>query len=111
MISDRTMPPSERGPLREQKKAEVEGRAAEEQEALRSAMRRTFSTPDGRVVLKWIMRECQANAPILGANLANGTIDEKATLYQAMRLNLWLKIRRLLSFDILKEVEYEADQI
>lgn len=76
---------------------------------LRGAMRRVFSTGDGQVVLQWLHDECLHNKPILG--VMNGHIDEKATVYQAMRLNLYLKIRSFLTVEILKEVEYVSEQI
>lgn len=76
------------------------------EEKLRRAFASTFNTPDGLIVLDWLMRECQFGEPILG--IMQGKIDRDATLYQAMRLNLYLKIRSYLSFNILKEVEYET---
>lgn len=108
-INNRGVPPSEQAGEALRRKAEAEAKAREEKEILQGAMRRTFSTDDGKIVLKWIYDQCGANQSILGA--MGGAIDEKATLYQAMRLNLWISIRKLLSFNILKEVEYEADQI
>jgi hypothetical protein len=108
-MKDRLIPPSERPEIRkEQEDARV--RAAHERaESLKSVVRRIGETPDGLEFFRWLREECGGNQSILGA--IQGQIDEKATMYQAMRLNLWIKVRRMLSFNILKEVEYEPDQI
>lgn len=106
-MTNRSIPPSERATARaddDQKRKEAQTAEADK---LKRAMRAVFESPDGLVVLNWLKKECQFGEPILGA--MSGTIDEKATLYQAMRLNLYLKIRKMLTFNILKEVEYNAD--
>jgi hypothetical protein len=69
----------------------------------KSALINTFKTEHGKIVLRWLMNECGFGKPILGATA--GQIDEKATLYQAMRLNLYLSIRKKLPLTILNEVE------
>lgn len=63
----------------------------------------TFSSPDGLIVLDWIRKQCGHNEPILAATA--GQIDANATLYQAMRLNLYLAIRKHLPKETLMEVE------
>ena len=109
MTDDRTLPPSERAEIQKKLELNRKAAAAEERDRLVRAMRATFASPDGLVVLNWLRKECGFGEAILGAT--NGAIDERATLYQAMRLNLYIRIRKMLTFEILKEVEYEADQI
>lgn len=75
-------------------------------EQLRRDMAMTFKTAHGLRVLDWLMKECQFGEPILGVNPATQEICADRTLYQAMRLNLYIKIRKMLPFNILKEVEY-----
>ena len=106
-MKDRTMLPSQRGEQRSLNEQELKEKQLEQAERLKRAMRVTFSSPDGLIVLEFIKKECQFGEPILGA--IAGQIDEKATLYQAMRQNLYLKIRKMLTFNILKEVEYHED--
>lgn len=107
-MTDRTLPPSIRAEKKAETEAERKAAQQEQQDRIKRAMQATFNTPDGLIVLNWLKDECMFGKPILGA-LANG-IDEKATLYQAMRLNLYLKVRSFLTFEILKEVEYHADK-
>lgn len=105
----RELPPSERADKIKEKEQEREQAATEQKDRLKGVLRRIGETDDGKFFYRWLREECGGGVPILGA--MQGQIDEKATLYQAMRLNLWIKVRRLLSFNILKEVEYEPDQI
>lgn len=112
MIQDpnmRGLLPSERGALRDKQDEERKKALTEAQDTLKRNLRIVGSTPEGLYVLSWLRDQCQGGQPILGA--VNGQMDEKATMYQAMRLNLWISIRRLLNFNILKEIEYEPDQI
>lgn len=100
--------PSDRADKRAEDDQSRKEKQLEQSERLTRAMRATFNTPDGLIVLNWLKEECMFGKPILGA-MAGG-IDEKATLYQAMRLNLYLKVRSMLTFEILKEVEFHAER-
>lgn len=108
-MHDKAELPSDRAERkkRETKEREEEKRQAEE--SLRGAMSRCFGTEDGLVVLGWIRKQCLHNEPILGANPISGEIDPYRTLYQAMRLNLYISIRRYLPFKILREVEFNEN--
>lgn len=105
----RNTPPSERPAARQAQEQTATEQQREAQEKLKGVLRRIGETDDGKIFFRWLRQECGGDQAILGA--IHGQIDEKATLYQAMRLNLWIKVRKLLSFNILKEVEYEPDQI
>lgn len=109
-MQNRTLPPSDRAEQRSADEQRRKEEQLEKSERLTRAMRATFNTPDGLIVLNWLKDECMFGKPILGANMVQGAIDEKATLYQAMRLNLYLKVRSMLTFEILKEVEYNAEK-
>ena len=111
MQDKRTMLPSERAAKKTEDDLIRDAQRQEQDNRLTNAMRQTFNTPEGKIVLKWLADQCQFGKPILGANMSQGTIDPTATLYQAMRLNLYLSIRQRLTFDILKEVEYDDRQI
>lgn len=109
MNTNRNIPPSERQGVRDKQDQEREAARGAEAEKLKGVLRRIGETEDGKYFYRWLRQECGGDQAILGA--IHGQIDEKATMYQAMRLNLWIKVRKLLSFNILKEVEYEPDQI
>lgn len=99
----RFKPPSERAEAKDKSVLEKKESAQEAADRLQQAMNMTFNTPHGLVVLNWLRKECGHNEPILSA--VQGNIDEKATLYQAMRLNLYLKLRKMLNKEIIMEVE------
>ncbi len=105
MTKRKTQLPSVRADAEAKEKADLQAKKNEEHDRLVRAMRMTFNTAHGKIVLAWLMKECGYNQPILGAD-AHGDIDEKRTVYGAMRLNLYLKLRKFLTFNILKEVEY-----
>lgn len=105
MTKRKTQLPSVRADEEAKEKIKLQAKQNEERDRLVRAMRMTFKTPHGMIVLDWLMKECGYNQPILGAD-AHGDIDEKRTVYGAMRLNLYLKLRKFLTFNILKEVEY-----
>lgn len=89
--------------VEEKTNLEKQKRAAEDQ--LRKDLAMTFRTAHGQRALLFIMKECGFGNPIVGAD-HRGDIDEKRTTYGALRLNLYLKLRKLLPVSILKEVEY-----
>lgn len=100
---NRNMAPSERSALQEAQTQQQKDAAQEAADSLKRAMNITFNSHDGMIVLQWLRKECGHNEPILAA--VGGQIDEKATLYQAMRLNLYLKMRKMLNKEIIMEVE------
>mgnify|MGYP001570670457 FL=1 len=84
---------------------EIEEAKKKAEDKLRGHLVRTFKTPDGIETLRYLKDQCGFGVPVLGAT-ASG-LDEKVTMYQAMRLNLYLELRRHLPFSILKEAEYD----
>lgn len=102
----KTVLPSEKAEEKIKEKTRQQNEAHEREQLLRRDMIATFRTAHGIRVLTWLMKECNFGDAILGANPVSGDLDEKRTMYQAMRLNLYIKIRKMLPFNILKEVEY-----
>lgn len=98
-------PPSVRAERIEAERQRIKENEKAEADRIKRSLRRAFSTKDGLVALDWLRRECGFGEPILGAD-SNGDIDPERTVYGAMRLNLYLKLRKQLTFNILKEVEY-----
>lgn len=99
--------PSNRAEVRKLNAAEREAEKAKKEEQFKGVVARLGNTADGQFFFRWLMKECGFAEPILGINPANGEIDEKRTLYQAMRLNLYVKVRKYLTLKTLMEVEHE----
>lgn len=77
---------------------------------LRMDMAITFSTPEGKRVLKWLCNECGFGRGIVGGNPALGMDVDRGTLYNAARLGVYTELRSLIPHGILLEVEYENIQ-
>lgn len=99
--------PSEKAFQKEAERKRLEAEKEERESRTRQALTATFSTPDGKQALRWLKAQCGHNVPILGANPGSGEIDAQRTVYSAMRLNLYLELRRYLPINLLKEVEYD----
>jgi len=97
--------PSEKAERIKRESEEKKRSAQEAEEKARGVFARAFSTPDGIEALRLIRQWARYGKPILGA--VDGKIDRDATLYQAMRLNLYLEIRGFINSNILKEIEYD----
>lgn len=101
--------PSAKSERQAKEKVELTERINDEQLQLRRAFAMTFKTQHGKVVLHWLMKECGYNNFIIGADY-RGDIDEKRSTFGAMRLNLYIRLRKLLPVHILQEVEYHDHQ-
>ncbi len=97
--------PSDRAARKIKDQQELVERKRTAEDRLRRDMAMTFRSDHGLRVLQWLHDECGFGQPIVGADY-RGDIDEKRSTYGAMRLNLYIKIRKLLPFNILKEVEF-----
>ena len=109
MAQRKTELPSEKAARQKREKAELAELKNAQSDRLMRDLAMTFKTDHGLRVLKWIHDECGFGQPILGADAA-GDIDKERTVYGAMRLNFYIKIRKLLPFNILKEVEYHENK-
>lgn len=74
---------------------------------LRMDMAITFSTEEGKRVLRWILDECGYHKSCVGGNPALGMDVKDGTLYNAARETIYIELRQLIPHSILKEVEYE----
>jgi hypothetical protein len=99
--------PSEKAAAKAANKAAIETKLQENRERLQGAMRRVFSSSDGQIVLKWLHDESGYGRPVLGANPSTGEIDPMRTTYSAMQQGLYLRIRKFLTLNILKGIEYD----
>lgn len=106
-----TILPSAKPAKREAEKAEIEARKRAEDERMKIACAAVFqrSGADGLIVLQWLRRQCGHNEAILALDPASMEVNPLATTYQAMRLNLYLQLRKFIPTEILKEVELCSD--
>lgn len=74
---------------------------------LRMDMAITFSPPEGKRVLRWLLLECGFHKTCVGGNPSLGMDVKDGTLYNAARESIYLELRQLIPSEILKEVEYE----
>lgn len=74
-------------------------------ESLKQDFGRVFATEEGKRVLSWLCNRCGFGRVILSAT-PDGKIDQTATTFAAMELNLYLEIRRHVPIEILKPVEF-----
>jgi len=78
---------------------------AKAQMQLQKDMCETFATEHGKRVLTWLKDQCCYQISEITANPATGEINEKATLYNAIRRTLYMRLRKFLHRDILSQVE------
>lgn len=88
---------------KDKQRREFEQRA----KSLRMDFALTFSTPEGRRVLKWIIQESGYQKSNVGGNPQLGMDVLQGTLYNAARQSLYLEMRQLIPAETLKLIEYE----
>jgi len=94
-----------------------EAREIQEQEAeekrgeLKKAYNITFSSPEGKMVLRDIMQNCCYQTSEVVINKQTGEICEKSTLYNTMRRTLYLGIRNYVNSETLAAVENQGLEI
>lgn len=95
-----------------QLKAKLNAEEIKEKEKARltRAFRECFASESGMIVLKWIMTQCCYQISEVSANPQTGEINEKASLYNAIRRTLYLRIRKFLHRDILSQVEMDSSE-
>ncbi len=101
----------EKGKLPSEKADEAAAQAKSAKQAneqreseIKGAIARLSATEDGKIFLRWIMRECGFGSPYVAVD-AQGKPNPELTLYQAFRLNLWWKVRKYLPIKQRIEVE------
>ena len=109
-MNDKTKLPSEKAEERAAEARAKNDAAKEAADRLRGAMRRTFSTPDGLIVLKYLYDQSGYDKSKVAMNPQTAEIVPLTTAYQAIRETFYINIRKYLNFEILKEVEYNEDQ-
>lgn len=107
MKKDKSELPSDRATREALERVEERKQRDAKEGELRGAIARLSATADGKIFLRWMKHECGFGESILGVNPVNGELDEKRTIYAAMRLNLYTKVRKYLPLKQLIEVEHE----
>ncbi len=84
---------------------------AEENDKKKRLLKRDFaiatSTPEGQNFARYILELCGFFQSDVIMNPETREINEKSTLYNCMRSNLWLEIRQLIPAKTLKKIEFE----
>ena len=65
------------------------------------------STPEGKIFARLIMELCGFFKSDVTMNPKTMEINERSTLYNCMRSNIWLEIRAMIPVKNLKKIEYE----
>lgn len=74
---------------------------------LRTSFKRTFGTRDGKIVLQWIMKLCGWDQSPICMDPTSREINDRSTLHDAARQNVYRQIRSYLTSDVLCEVEFD----
>jgi hypothetical protein len=69
-------------------------------------LNRAFATEDGKAALRFIMELCEWNDVTTAADPKTGELNPLRTTWTAIRQDLYREIRRHLTNDILKDVEF-----
>lgn len=104
-IQDRGKLPSKKAEDAQAQASELKEKIEQKDAELRGAIARLSATPDGKFFLTWLRLECGFGNSYLAFNNASQTIDKEMTTYQAIRLNLWWKIRKYLPIKNRIEIE------
>lgn len=86
-----------------QEKAKQEAKKAQEPSALERAFERLSRTPDGQLVLNWIMHECGYQAT--GIDLVNGEISKRHLIKNEAQRHIWCMIRLFIPHDVRHLIE------
>lgn len=106
MNKDKGHLPSKRAEAIAARADEIANQKEQAEAAIRGAVARLADTEDGKIFLRWMMKECgYGNSYVAVDN--TGKPNAELTMYQAFRLNLWWKVRKLLSVKQIIEVEHE----
>jgi hypothetical protein len=74
---------------------------------LQLAFRRLAKTPDGILVLRWLMELLGWKAPMLAMKPSTNEIVESSTIYNVSKRDVWITIRQMLPPHILNPIEME----
>lgn len=97
--------PSEKAKAKAAEKQRIEDEREQARERLAGAIARVSNSKDGQIFLQWLAAECGWCEPFLALNPQTTEVNRDLTVYQAMRINLWQKIRKHIPWKQLREIE------
>ncbi len=65
---------------------------------------------EGRNVLRYIMNQCGYQKPSVVVDPTTGEINDRSTLYNEARRNLYLDLRKFIPTRLLKKIEFELNR-
>lgn len=102
----RSMLPSERAEAKTEEEARLKELGLRRIAALREDFGRTFQTEHGKRVLAWIWERSGYSKSKVSASKVNGSVDKDMTAFLAQEETFYLEIRKHISIEVLKQVEY-----
>jgi len=88
-----------------EKKEKVKKDHSEKAEAFRSSMARSLSSPDGQILLSYLMRECGYQKNSVQGCSQSGELLNNNTIYNEARRDLYLRLRGFVPKESLIKVE------
>ena len=80
-----------------------------EEDKLIASFYNLFDNPDGERFLKWLHQQCGYDMPSIVVDPQSHEINNKMTIYNEARRNVWMQLRKLLKKETLIKVEYNDD--
>lgn len=78
-------------------------------EALKRSFNAVASTPDGRAILRYLMKDCGFNKSSAIMNPTTFEINTVGTVWNEARKDVYITIRRFIDKDKLIEIEFTED--
>ena len=95
-------------PERKQKQAEQQKKLEAQRAALIRDFNETFSSAEGKIVLKWLYDFCGYDKSMASTNRKSGEIIPNNIIHNAALHSVWAHMRKFLSRDILISVEISS---
>lgn len=80
------------------------------QKKLKEAFIETAGSPYGKLVLRWLMQECGFKAVSIVGNPQTGDIQDRGTLYNEARRNIWITMRQRIPTKLRNKIEADKEE-
>jgi hypothetical protein len=87
-----------------------ENQYKKELQKLRNAFNNVAKTSSGKVVFRYLMKECGFNEPAVVASCATGEINPLGSIYNEARRDVYMRIRKFLSKENIISIEFKEDE-
>ncbi len=96
-------------PARAKQRKEQQAKAQRQSEALTRDFNRTFSSQEGKRVLKWLLDYCGYSQPLSAYGRESGLVLKENIIHNAALHGLYAQLRKFLQEEILIDVEIRSD--